>query len=133
MLECVGGAFTTTSDSRKIITKSDVEVQISSTKTTEAISIASSGPVETATQEYKLMKILKQTLGNESEETPLSIEKGYGDEIFSSREEEDRNRTDPGEPTCKNFTQAENNTIRTKGVPVNPPEILNTIAKPALK
>lgn len=31
-----------------------------------------------------------QTLDNESEKTPLSIEKVYGDEIFFSRKEEDR-------------------------------------------
>lgn len=99
MLKSVGGAFTTKSDGKGIVIKSDVNVQISSTKITQAISIASLSPVETVTQEYKLMKKQKQTLGNESGETPLYIEKGYDDEIFSSREEEDRNRADTGELT----------------------------------
>ncbi|KAF3559630.1 hypothetical protein F2Q69_00011692 [Brassica cretica] len=39
---------------------------------------ANKGHVETAPQENKPMKKLKQTLGRKTEETPLSIERGFG-------------------------------------------------------
>ncbi|KAJ4887781.1 Uncharacterized protein Rs2_27529 [Raphanus sativus] len=116
----------------KIVT-CDVKVQNSSTRTTEVISIASSGPVETAIQEYKPMRKLKQTLGIVAKKTSLSMEKEYGDEIFSPNEEETRNRTDPNEPIGKSFTQAEYNIICTKRSPVNPPENLSILCKTSLK
>ncbi|KAF3500823.1 hypothetical protein F2Q69_00039977 [Brassica cretica] len=49
----------------------DVEVHSSSTRITEGSSIAPSYPVETATKKNKVMRKLKQTLGNESERTSL--------------------------------------------------------------
>ena len=43
--------------------------------------------METAPQDSKPMRKLKQTLGNEAEESSLSIGRGNGGKVFSSEEE----------------------------------------------
>ncbi|KAH0901227.1 hypothetical protein HID58_040730 [Brassica napus] len=73
--------------SRELSRQRRTAVQTSSTRDTEILSVASSGPVETAPQDSKPMGNLKQTLGNEAEESSLSIGKGNGGEVFSSEEE----------------------------------------------
>ncbi|KAH0870223.1 hypothetical protein HID58_077245 [Brassica napus] len=66
-------------------------VQTSSTRKIEVISFASSGPVETATQDNKTLRKLKQTLSNETEGTPLSMERRYG--ACTTRRRESRKST----------------------------------------
>ena len=65
--------------------------------------LASSGPVETAPQDDKTMKELKQAFGNKPEKTPLATRRGYGGKNVASEEEDDRNRVLSGEPTGKFF------------------------------
>ena len=67
------------------------------------------------------MRKLKQTLGNETEETPLSMERGNGGNSFSSKEEDDRKRTEPGK-TSRNFFPQEmyKLVLHGGGKPVNP-------------
>ncbi|KAH0941357.1 hypothetical protein HID58_000994 [Brassica napus] len=61
------------------------------------------GPVETAPQDDKTMKELKQAFGNKPEKTPLATGRGYGGKNVASEEEDDRNRVVSGEPTGKFF------------------------------
>jgi len=95
--ECVEEA-TTKSDSWEIVT-SDVEGQPSPTRKTEVVSIALSGPVQTATQSNKPVSKLKQGLSRESERASPFIEGRHSCEKLSSFEEDDETHTRVGEPT----------------------------------
>ena len=74
-------------------------------------------------QDNKTLRKLKQTLSNETEGTPLSMERRYGGNSFSSKEENDRMRTEPGKPSGNFFQQERYKLVlRGGGNPVNPPE-----------
>ncbi|KAF3504853.1 hypothetical protein F2Q69_00039701 [Brassica cretica] len=63
--------------------------QPSPTRETEVVSIAPSGPVQTATQGGKPVSKLKQTLGIKPEESSPFTEKRHGNKILSFVEEDD--------------------------------------------
>ncbi|KAH0869827.1 hypothetical protein HID58_076849, partial [Brassica napus] len=87
-LECVKKAFPTKSDSWRIVTQDNVERQPSPTRTIKLFSIASSGPVQTASQDNKPVSKLKQNLGNRPEKTSHFIERRHGCKVLFSVEEE---------------------------------------------
>lgn len=69
--------------------------------------------METAPQDSKPMKKLKQTLGNEAEESSLSNGRGNGGKVFSSEEKGDGDRNSPGRLTGKFFKQERYMTFET--------------------
>lgn len=106
-----------------------LEKQSTPTKKTEVISIASCSPLQTASQENKLVCKLKLNLEYWSDTSSYFKEKKYGNGKHFLIENNDECVIKSGEPADNFFIKNEyDNKQKKLKTPVNPPEFLNGLA-----